>query len=319
MPFVLTGAVVSSMVLSSCGDDDDDDFGVPSISYVRPIAAESSDSLLSAAALKNSVVLVGENLRAIDSIFFNDVKAYISPTYQRQNNIILQVPSAIPGTITNMLYYWYKGQKDSIDFVAQVPAPAVRGFDLSKINTESLLFINGDFFVGTDDDPVEVTFPGNVKAEVIAEASNYSQLCVKVPDDVQEGTVSIKSAFGISEAEFSKTVVLFEGDEPLTWSDNIKISDNIAGAKKMLFHMEGYNGWWVGIRFRFDPAGGVECWSKDVHGKEQFDFSGIPEDGSYIGELPEQFLNIAPGAFYVCGGSSGGDGSVKIKKIELVY
>ena len=46
--------------------------GTPTIRYIRPVNVESADSILTGAYMDNSICIVGENLRSITKMLFND-------------------------------------------------------------------------------------------------------------------------------------------------------------------------------------------------------------------------------------------------------
>ena len=74
--------------LTAC-EDEPDRFeladGLPSVYYVRPVKAAQADSLLTGAYMGNSICIVGENLRSVYQLDFNDVTATLNNSYITDN------------------------------------------------------------------------------------------------------------------------------------------------------------------------------------------------------------------------------------------
>ncbi len=60
----------------------------PIINYVRLTDPASSDSLLVEAGQGQLLALIGDNLQDTKEVWFNNLKAFISPTYVTKNSII---------------------------------------------------------------------------------------------------------------------------------------------------------------------------------------------------------------------------------------
>ena len=78
--------------------------GVPEVVYVRLPAPESADSLITAAFMENTIVLVGNNLTSIKEIYFNDQKAVLNTSFITANTLFVNVPKTIPTAVTNKIY-----------------------------------------------------------------------------------------------------------------------------------------------------------------------------------------------------------------------
>src|ERR1035437_2324404 len=90
--FLMVTAITVSFTFCS----KDKDKGVPSISYVRVTKPASSDSLLIGASQGSLIAIIGENLQDARQIWFNDLKATLTPTYITSNSILVTVPSLVP-------------------------------------------------------------------------------------------------------------------------------------------------------------------------------------------------------------------------------
>ena len=100
-------AVMGGMTVTSCEDEPDKyeiADGLPSIRYVRMTSPEVSDSLITGAYLSNTVCLVGDNLRSIYELYFNDQKAILNTSVMTDNTVIVDVPSTIPSVVSNKIY-----------------------------------------------------------------------------------------------------------------------------------------------------------------------------------------------------------------------
>lgn len=72
---LLLVAVVSGGMFTSCEDEPDKyeiAEGLPTVRYVRLTDSEVADSLITGAYMSNTICLVGENLRSVYKLYFND-------------------------------------------------------------------------------------------------------------------------------------------------------------------------------------------------------------------------------------------------------
>ena len=107
--WVLCAALITCQValFTSCEDEPDKyeiSDGTPTIRYIRPVNIESADSILSGAFMDNNICIVGENLRSITKMFFNDQEAKLVPSLITDNTMIVTVPSQIPGEVQQDLH-----------------------------------------------------------------------------------------------------------------------------------------------------------------------------------------------------------------------
>lgn len=83
--------------MGSCADEPDKyeiEGGIPTLKYIRPLTPEVSDSLLRA-YMSNSICLVGDNLRSIVAMYFNDQKAVLNTSYMTDHTVIVDVPKEV--------------------------------------------------------------------------------------------------------------------------------------------------------------------------------------------------------------------------------
>ena len=100
-------ALASGFLATSC-EDQPDAFrladGVPVLHYIRPVDVNSADSLLTEAYMESQLCFVGENLRSIREVWFNDQKAVLNTSFMTDNTLLLSVPKNIPGLVTDKIY-----------------------------------------------------------------------------------------------------------------------------------------------------------------------------------------------------------------------
>ena len=143
--------MIAAFATAACEDEPDKyevAGGLPVVKYVRtPLAAEA-DSLLTGAYMSNTVVLVGENLRSIYEIYFNDQKAILNTSYMTDNTVFVDVPKEIPATVTNKIYM-VTAAKDTVDydFKVLVPAPTVNSMSCEFAKPGSEVTLYGDYFI----------------------------------------------------------------------------------------------------------------------------------------------------------------------------
>jgi hypothetical protein len=185
-------------VFVACSKDDDaPNNGVPRIRYVRITDPASADSLLTGAYQGNVIAIVGENLQNTREIWFNDQRAYVSPTYITSTAIIVPVPSAIPLEITNKLRLIFaNGSELMHDFEVQISEPTVSSMDCEYVATGGIATIRGDYFYP----PMTVTFTGGVNGELVDVEDNILQ--VKIPEGATPGPITVTTNFGETSSDF---------------------------------------------------------------------------------------------------------------------
>ena len=214
--FIMASLLVMP-ALQSCDDDDDD--ATPVVRYVRPVPAASADSLMEGQYLGEVIAIIGEHLDNVRELKFNEVPALLNTCYMTDNAIIVTIPKTVPHEITDKMYITARnGDKVEFPFVTKIPSPVISSMDCEYVKVGDMAYINGNYFVGSDEQPVTVTFSGNVKGEIDWEKSdldNFERLAVKVPDGAQDGPITITSAYGttVSKLELNdKRGMLFDFD-----------------------------------------------------------------------------------------------------------
>lgn len=190
--------------LTACVDEPDRfqlTEGVPTIYYVRPIKASAADSLLTGAYLGNSICIVGDNLRSVYKMMFNDQEAILNNSYITDHTLLVDVPKALPGEVTDKIYFINKaGESVTYDFEVLVPAPSVTTMscEYAPIGSEAVIY--GDYFVDDAGSPLSVKIGAqncNIKS--------YTQatITVVIPEGVaQNDPVVVETVNGKTKAPF---------------------------------------------------------------------------------------------------------------------
>lgn len=193
--FIMAFAMIAGF--TSCKKDNAVNGGKPSINYVRVTNPASSDSLLIGAGQGNLIAIIGENLGGAKSMWFNDQKASLNPTYVTNKSILVHIPTPIPVEITNKLkIYFANGDSLLYDFQVQISKPVVNNMVCEFVNEGDVATIRGDFFY----EPLMVTFAGGVAGELVSVKDQEIQ--VRVPAGAQPGSITVTTNFGKTVSDF---------------------------------------------------------------------------------------------------------------------
>ena len=167
-------AVIGGMTVTSCEDEPDKyeiADGLPSIRYVRMTSPEVSDSLITGAYLSNTVCLVGDNLRSIYELYFNDQKAILNTSVMTDNTVIVDIPSTIPTVVSNKIYMVTQG-RDTVtyDFNVLVSAPEITSMSNEYALPGTEVSIGGHYFIDDPNVPLGIEI-GNVPVTEITSIS----------------------------------------------------------------------------------------------------------------------------------------------------
>jgi len=175
--------------------------GKPTVSYVRIPDAVSADSLVSHAFMGTTIALVGQNLRSVKEVWFNDQQAVLNTSLITTTCLIVQVPNTIPDSVSSKIYM-ITSSNDTVayNFGVDVPNPLLASMDCEYVADGANAVINGNFFLPVDGSTVpEVYFSPNIKAEVVS--ATITKITVKVPAGATAGPVSVKSRYGTTRSK----------------------------------------------------------------------------------------------------------------------
>ena len=232
-------AVCLGLSLTSC-EEDPDKFeladGNPELFYVRTTAPESADSLIVAAYMDNVICLVGDNLRSIRELYFNDQKAVLNTSFITEHTLIVNVPKTIPAEVTNKIYMVSSEDTVAYDFGVLVPSPVVRSMSCEYAHVGDEVTLYGDYFIDDPNVPLTISMAGNVPVTQITNIEK-TQVSFIVPEGVTKGYINVASIYGNGRSKFR---YLDDRGMILDW-DNLDAS----------------GGWRSGVLRNNDPVEGI--------------------------------------------------------------
>lgn len=215
---LLLVAVVAGGMFTSCEDEPDKyeiAEGLPTVRYVRMTDPEVADSLITGAYMSNTICLVGENLRSVYKLYFNDQEAVLNTSLITDHTLIVDVPSTIPSVVTNKIYLVNK-DKDTVtyDFNVLVSGPEITSMsnEYAEPSTEATIY--GDYFIDDPNVPLSIKI-GDVPVTEIKSLTRYAVSFV-VPQGASTGYVNVESIYGTGQSTFrymETEGILFDFDE----------------------------------------------------------------------------------------------------------
>lgn len=213
---------VAGLSLTSCKDQPDAykvADGTPSINYVRCLSTEITSTrdaedmhytvgeLVESASPQNTLCLVGENLRSVYELYFNDQKAVLNTSYITDNTLIVDVPKSVPKEVTDKIYMVTRdGQTVDYDFTIDIPAPNISEMSCEYAAIGDKVTFIGDYFVDYEDTPLEVFFTAAngdlIPAEISSISDDYTSVEVTIPDGAAQGPITMTSTYGSSTSAF---------------------------------------------------------------------------------------------------------------------
>ena len=192
-------ALAASFAAVSCNDQPDafvQADGVPTLHYIR---YADRDIVITEAFLEESVCLVGDNLRSINQLFFNDQKAILNTSYMTDNTLLVTVPKNMPSEQTDKIYM-ITAAKDTVtaDFKVLPPAPIIKSMSNEWAKQGTVASIYGDYFIGD----VEVEFPNGKVAKEDLKVISKSEIQVKIPVTAIEGKIKVTTPSGVAASSF---------------------------------------------------------------------------------------------------------------------
>lgn len=205
--FFVAALAMMGCFMTACEDQPDKyeiADGVPTLKYVRSPLPEEADSLLVGAYLGNTVCLVGDNLRSIYELYFNDQKATLNTSYMTDHTVLVDIPKNIPEEVTNKIYMITKsGEKGDFDFSVMVPAPVASSMSCEYAPAGSEAVLYGDYFVDDPNVPLTISMPGDITVEG-EQITSITKTAVKfiVPEGAVQGNIRVKSIYGTGQSVF---------------------------------------------------------------------------------------------------------------------
>lgn len=198
-------ALMSSFSLQSCKDQPDEykvSSGNPTIYYARLSDVASKDSLVQGAYMGTYVTLVGENLKSVTKMYFNDQEAVLNSSMITDNTLIVQVPNNLSNNPTDKIYM-VNSDKDTTtyDFKTLVPNPVVAAMDNEWASAGDTVTLTGDYLLNYASSPLKITMPGNI---AVTNFISYSKTACTfvVPKGTQKGYLTVTSKYGTGRSKF---------------------------------------------------------------------------------------------------------------------
>lgn len=175
--------------------------GVPKLYYIRPVDVEAADSLLTEAYMESQICLVGENLRSIQQLLFNDQPAILNTSFMTDNTLIVSVPKNIPNVVSDKIYM-ITPRKDTVkaDFHVKVPGPSISSLSCEYAHAGTKAVLYGDYFVDDPNVPFELTVAGVPVAKENISVSK-TQVSFIMPE-APEGVIGVRTIYGDTQSVF---------------------------------------------------------------------------------------------------------------------
>ncbi len=282
--FFAAAVVVAGFSMAACEDEPDKyevAGGKPTLKYVRVPDPAAADSLLTGAYMANTICLVGENLRSVYELYFNDQKAILNTSYITDHTLMVDVPKEIPSVVTDKIYMVTKA-KDTIDydFKVLVPAPTVNSISCEFAKPGSEVTLIGDYFIDDPNVPLTITMAGNVE---VTNITNITKTAVSfiLPDNAPAGYINVKSIYGTGRSKFryyDTRNILFDWDGS---HGGMAIAHGWRDGSKVLREADenSIDGAYICLTGALDGAIGA-TWAED-----EFSFNYWPEPSAGYPEL----------------------------------
>ena len=274
--------------MQSCEDQPDKyehTGGKPTVYYIRPADVEAKDSLIVEGSPQMAIALVGENLRSIKRMFFNDLEAVLNTSYITDHTLIVSVPKSIPNVVNDKITM-ITHDKDTLfyDFHVAIPAPLIMSMSNEHAKPGTNATIYGSYFIDDPNVPIEVVMPDGTVVKDFVEKTQTS-LTFVVPNCTEEGQVAVKSIYGSTKSSFyfnDSRNYLFDFDTPNAvtgvvlgnhgWHPQVIKSDetSLSGNYLMLGDTDfGAEGPWIDKFFSF------EYWPGNWQNPENYQGDGV--------------------------------------------
>ncbi len=201
----MAAVLVSGVAFQACEDEPDKyeiSGGKPQVQYIRMADINASDSLITAAYMENTICLVGNNLRSIVEMYFNDQPAVLNTSFITDNTLIVSVPKTLSDNPTDKIYM-VNNKKDTVtyDFTVLVPAPVVNSLSCEYAHDGEWVTLYGDYFLNYDVSPLKISMSGN---QAVTEIGNITKnsLTFRIPSGAQKGYINVTSKYGTSRSKF---------------------------------------------------------------------------------------------------------------------
>lgn len=197
-------ATVATFAFVACEDEPDKyevAGGSPEVIYV--IKPTNTDSLITSAFMGERVVLMGNNLRSITKLCFNDREAILNTSLITDHSLFVTVPSTLPDNPTDKIYMTNKaGEVTEFSFGVDVPAPQVSSLKCEQVKPGSIATILGDYLLDYEEEPMKIKMPDGKEISSF-ESISKTAVSFKVPEGcTKSGPITVTTKYGSATSKF---------------------------------------------------------------------------------------------------------------------
>jgi len=208
----------AGFMLTSCEDEPDKyevADGLPTVNYIRCLSSEivgnnddedmhyTNGELVESASPQALLCLVGDNLRSVCEIYFNDLQAVLNSSYITDKTLIVQVPRNIPNEVSNKIYLITQAKDTvTVDFEVVIPGPSISSMSCEYAEAGSKASIYGSYFINDPNVPLTVTFPDGTEITDLDLDDTYSTITFEVPNCTVSGPITVTSIYGTTSSSF---------------------------------------------------------------------------------------------------------------------
>lgn len=232
---VLAVLAMGAMVFTSC-EDEPDKFepasGKPTVKYIRCLSTEiknASDAadthytngqLVTSAAPGSTVALIGENMRSVREIWFNDQQGSLNTSTLTDNVLISSIPNVVPQEVSDKIFL-ITNDNDTVayEFKVTISAPVINSMGNEYAAAGELEQLKGNYFIDDPNVPLTISFTGAggelIPAKIMKIDENFTYVNFIVPEGAEEGPIVVTSVYGTTKSSFyykDKRGLLFDFD-----------------------------------------------------------------------------------------------------------
>ena len=190
-------AAAVALGFSSCNDYPDAFVQTDGVPTVHGIRYADQDVLIEQAFMGEIICLMGDNLRSIHELYFNDQQALLNTSYMTENTLVVAVPGTIPTDRTDKMYMITAAQDTvTYDFKVMMPSPTIKSIncEYQPVGTEAVII--GDFFT----EPLTLEFANATVTEF--KSISKTELRFIIPETALPGKVKVTTESGTAQSPF---------------------------------------------------------------------------------------------------------------------
>lgn len=129
MCLIMASAAMACSDVVNIDEGWDDDMGSDGAPVIRKITASSDTStVITSAALNQSIAIFGDNLAYVQEIKINDISVDLSEIYAKRHRLEMVIPRVLPGEVNNILYIRTSDGEVTAPLEVVLPELTVSGF-----------------------------------------------------------------------------------------------------------------------------------------------------------------------------------------------